>query len=253
MSGHSKWSQIKRQKGVADAKRGQIFTKLGHELTVATKQGGGPDPETNFRLRLAIQRAKENNMPAENIQRAIRRASGEEGAGSLEEVTYEGYGPGGTAIIVQSVTDNRNRTVSEIRNAFSRAGGNLGESGSVAWQFENRGVITLTPNGKDPDEIVLLAIDAGAADVQTDEDEGSIEVYTEPQDLEAVRRALEDEHKLKVESFELTMAPKTSVRLEEKEALQALRLIDRLEELEDVQKVYFNGDFDASVLEKAES
>lgn len=248
MSGHSKWSQIKRQKGVADAKRGAIFTKLGHELTVATKQGGGSDPETNFRLRLAIQRAKENNMPLDNIQRAIRRAAGEDGAGALEEMTYEGYGPGGTAIIVQTVSDNKNRTVSEVRNAFAKAGGNLGESGSVAWQFEQRGVLALSAGKQDPDELVLLAIDAGAADVQVDGD--SIEVYTEPQDLEAVRRALEDEHKLKVESVELTMNAKTSVYLEEKEALQTIRLIDRLEELDDVQKVYFNADFDSGILEK---
>jgi len=248
MSGHSKWSQIKRQKGVADAKRGAIFTKLGHELTVATKQGGGSDPETNFRLRLAIQRAKENNMPLDNIQRAIRRAAGEDGAGSLEEMTYEGYGPGGTAIIVQTVSDNKNRTVSEVRNAFSKAGGNLGESGSVAWQFEQRGVLALSVGKQDPDDVVLLAIDAGAQDVQVDGD--SIEVYTEPQDLEAVRRSLEDEHKLKVESAELTMSAKTSVFLEEKEALQTIRLIDRLEELDDVQKVYFNADFDSGILEK---
>ncbi len=248
MSGHSKWSQIKRSKGVADGKRGAVFTKLGHEITVAVKQGGGPDPDSNFRLRLAIARARESNMPTDNIQRAIRRAAGEDGAGSLEEVVYEGYGPGGSAMLVQAVTDNRNRTVSEIRNAFARAGGNLGESGSVAWQFDYRGVILLPVGKQDPDELTLLAIDAGAQDVQVDGD--TVEVYTEPQDLDAVRRTLEDDHKLKVESVELVMQPKTSVFLDEKEALQALRLVDRLEELEDVQKVYFNGDFDAAVLEQ---
>ncbi len=248
MSGHSKWSQIKRSKGVADGKRGAVFTKLGHEITVAVKQGGGPDPDANFRLRLAIARARESNMPTDNIQRAIRRAAGEDGAGTLEEVVYEGYGPGGSAVLVQAVTDNRNRTVSEIRNAFSRAGGNLGESGSVAWQFDSRGVITLPVGKQDPDELTLVAIDAGAQDVQVDGD--TMEVFTEPQDLDAVRRTLEEEHKLKVESVELVMQPKTSIFLEEKEALQALRLVDRLEELEDVQKVYFNGDFDAAVLEQ---
>jgi len=248
MSGHSKWSQIKRQKGVADAKRGQVFTKLGHEITVAVKQGGGPDADSNFRLRLAVQRARESNMPTENIQRAIRRAAGEDGGAQLEEATYEGYGPGGSAFLVQTVSDNRNRTVSEVRNAFSRAGGNLGESGSVAWQFELRGVISLQNNGHDPDDIALAAIDAGAQDVQTDD--GAVEVYTEPQDLEAVRRSLEGEHKLKIDSAELVMQPKTSIFLEEKEALQAIRLIDRLEELEDVQKVYFNADFDAAVFEQ---
>lgn len=251
MSGHSKWSQIKRSKGVADAKRGAVFTKLGHEITVAVKQGGGPDPDSNFRLRLAIARARESNMPTDNIQRAIRRAAGEEGGANLEEVAYEGYGPGGSAVIVQAVTDNRNRTVSEIRNAFARAGGNLGESGSVAWQFEARGVITLGLNGKDPDDLQLVAIDAGAADVLVDED--TVEIYTEPTDLDSVRKSLEEQHKLKVDSVEFTMKPKTTVHLEEKEALQALRLIDRLEDLEDVQKVYFNGDFDAEVLEKAEA
>lgn len=251
MSGHSKWAQIKRQKGVADAKRGALFTKLGHEITVATKQGGGPDPDTNFRLRLAIQRAREANMPAENIQRAIRRAMGEDQAGALEEAIYEGYGPGGAAFLVQTVSDNRNRTVSDLRNAFARAGGNLGEAGSVAWQFEQRGVLTLSAAGHDPDEVALAAIDAGAQDVQVEGD--TIEVYTEPQDLEAVRRKLEQDHGITVESAELTMRPKTSVYLEEKEALQAIRLIDRLEELDDVQKVYFNADFDASVLEKVAS
>lgn len=247
MSGHSKWTQIKRQKGAADVKRGQAFTKLGREIAVAARQGG-PDVTTNFRLRLAIQRAKENNMPHDNIERAIKRGTGGgEGASALEEVIYEGYGPGGTALLIETLTDNRNRTVSEVRNVLTRGGGNMGEAGSVAWNFEAKGIITIAPGRHDPEEIGLTAIDSGAEDVNLEQD--PIEVYTAPQDLEQVRRGLEARG-LEIESAELTMRAKTTVYLDEKEAVQALRLMERLEDLDDVQKVYFNADFDAEVLEK---
>lgn len=246
MSGHSKWAQIKRSKGAADVKRGQLFTKLGREIAVAVRQGG-PDPETNFRLRLAVQRARDNNMPAENIDRSIKRAAGGGEGAVLEEGIYEGYGPGGAAILVETLSDNRNRTVSEIRNVFTRGGGNMAEAGAVSWIFESKGVLTLDPAGRDPDEVALAAIDSGAEDVKVDEE--SIEVYTQPQELEAVRRAVENQG-VKVESAEVAMQPKTTIFLEEREALQALRLIERLEELDDVQRVHFNADFDASVLDK---
>lgn len=244
MSGHSKWSQIKRQKGANDAQRGQLFTKLAKEIIIAAKQGG-PDTATNFRLRLAIQKAKESNMPADNIQRAIAKGSGGGEGSDVEEITYEGYGPGGTALIVEAATDNRNRTVAEVRNVFARSGGNLGETGSVAWNFDLRGVIAVSPDGADADEVALQAIDAGAEDVQVGE--GSIDVYTQPSDLEQVKKALE-EHGVKVDSAETARVPKTTVQLDEKMAVSTLRLVEKLESLEDVQKVYFNGEFSEDVL-----
>jgi len=244
MSGHSKWSSIKRQKGVADAQRGQLFTKLSKEIIIAAKQGG-PDPNANFRLRLAVQKARENNMPAENIERAIKRASGGGEGAEMAEITYEGYGPSGTAVIVEVATDNRNRTVAEVRNVFTRAGGSLGESGSVAWNFDSRGVISVVANGRDPDEVALYAIDAGAEDVDVGGD--TIEVYTAPGDLEKVKRALE-EHAVTVESAEAARVPKTTVTLDEKTAIQMLRLVEKLEALDDVQKVYFNAEFSDDVL-----
>jgi len=248
MSGHSKWAQIKRQKGANDAKRGQIFTKLGREITVAARQGGS-DPEANYRLRLAIQKAREQNMPMENIDRAIKRAGGGADSAALEEVTYEGYGPGGTAILLQAFTDNRNRTVAEIRNLFTRGGGSLGEGGCVAWLFDQRGVITVEAGERDADEIALVAIDAGAEDVSVDGE--SIEVYTAPEDLETVRRGL-DAQDLHVVSAELAMIPKTTVRLGEKDGLQALKLLERLEDLDDVQRVFSNADIPEEVLQKYE-
>ncbi len=243
MSGHSKWSTIKRQKGVADAQRGQIFTKLSKEIIIAAKAGGG-DPAGNTRLRLAIQKAKESNMPADNIKRAIDRAVGGGDGADLAEITYEGYGPNGTAVLVEVATDNRNRIVAEVRNVFTRAGGNLGETGSVSWNFENRGVITITPNGKDADEVALYAIDAGAEDV--DVGDGSIDVYTAPADLEKVKKALED-NGVTVDSAEASRVPKTTVALDEKHAIAMLRLVEKLESLEDVQKVYFNADISDDV------
>ena len=239
MSGHSKWAQIKRQKGVNDSKRGQIFTKLAREIMVAARQGGA-DAETNFRLRLAIQRARGVNMPQENIQRAISRASGTgEGAAQLEEITYEGYGPGGVAIFVEAVTDNRNRTVAEVRNIFTRNGGSLGENGSVAWIFDQRGVVTVNLDSQDPDEATLQAIDAGATDVnQIDK---TLEVYTDLEDLEGVRRAMEGVG-LEVEAAERAFVPKTTVTLDDQKSTQVVRLIERLEDLDDVQNVSTNLD-----------
>ncbi|MBI5948122.1 MAG: YebC/PmpR family DNA-binding transcriptional regulator [Chloroflexi bacterium] len=245
MSGHSKWSTIKRQKGAVDAKRGALFTKLSREIIIAAKQGGG-DPTMNFKLRLAVQRAKSNNMPSDNIERAIAKGTGAGSDEQLDEITYEGYGPGGTAILVSALTDNRNRTVAEIRHRFSRAGGNLGETGSVGWQFEAKGVITVPVNGHDADEIALQAIDAGADDVEVQGD--AVEVRTEPANLEPVRKALEA-NGLEVENADFAMVPKVMIELDEKTAHQALRLLDALEDLEDVQRVYSNGDFTDEVLE----
>ena len=246
MSGHSKWSQIKRQKGVADAKRGQLFTKLGREISVAVRQGGA-DTQSNFKLRLIIQKARDNNMPLENIDRAIKRASGGTDGAALSEVSYEGYGPGGSAILVQVLTDNKNRTLNEVRNILSRGGGNMGESGSVTWVFEPRGVINIDASKVNAEEIALFAIDAGAEDVKV---EGStLEVHTKPQDLEAVRKALES-NRILIASSELSMVPKTMVKLDEKAALQALKLLDKLEELDEVQHVYTNADFPDDVIGK---
>jgi YebC/PmpR family DNA-binding regulatory protein len=246
MSGHSKWSQIKRQKGVADAKRGQLFTKLGREISVAVRQGGA-DTQANFKLRLIIQKARDNNMPLDNIDRAIRRASGGSDGAALAEVTYEGYGPGGSAIIVQVLTDNKNRTLSEVRNILSRGGGNLGEGGSVTWVFDSRGVIIIDAAKLNSEEVALFAIDAGAEDVKIEGN--TLEVLTKPQDLEAVRKALEL-NKVPITSSELSMVPKTMVKLDEKSALQALRLLEKLEELDEVQHVYSNADFPDDVVGK---
>lgn len=250
MSGHSKWAQIKRQKGANDAKRGQIFTKLAREIAIATREGGG-DPDANFRLRLAIQRARQMNMPQENIQRAIQRATGG-GAdeAQLEEITYEGYGPGGVAIFVEALTDNRNRTVAEVRNVFTRNGGNLGESGSVAWLFEPRGFIAVSLDGHDPDDVTLTAIDAGAIDVN--QEGQTLEVYTNLEDLERVRAALEGAG-LTVDSSERAMVPKTTVSLDNQKGAQVVRLIDRLEDLDDVQSVSTNLELSEELVEQLAS
>lgn len=246
MSGHSKWAQIKHQKAGNDAKRGQLFTKLGREITIAAREGG-PDPEANVRLRLAIQRARDANMPNENIERAIKRGIGQGEGTALEEAVYEGYGPGGAAVLVEVATDNRNRAAAEVRNAFTRGGGSLGESGCVAWLFEPRGIISVEVNGHDADELALLAIDAGAEDVQT---EGNVvEIYTAPSALEQVRQALAA-HQVAITSAETTLLPKSTITLDTETALKVLRLIDRLEELDDVQKVYTNLEIPDAVLEQ---
>lgn len=246
MSGHSKWAQIKRQKGVADARRGQLFTKLAREIGVAVRQGGA-DPQANFKLRLVVQKARDNNMPLENIDRAIKRASGGADGVALSEVTYEGYGPGGSAILLKVITDNKNRTLNEVRNILSRGGGNLGEAGSVTWVFDAKGVINIDASKVNSEEVALFAIDAGADDVKV---EGpTVEVYTQSHDLEAVRKALES-NRIPISSSELAMVPKTLVKLDEKSALQALRLLDKLEELDEVQRVYTNADFPDEVVAK---
>jgi len=246
MSGHSKWSSIKHQKGVADAKRGQLFTKLTQEIIVAVRQGGG-NPETNIRLRLAVQKARDNNMPLENIQRAIKRGSGELEGATLVEMVLEGYGPSGTAILVQALSDNRNRTLQEVRNIFSRGGGSLGESGCVAWLFDSKGLIAIEANNLNTDELTLQAIDAGAEDVTVEN--SYMEIYTKPEELEPVRAAMELEN-IPITSAELSMVPKTTLELEEKAALQTLKLLHKLEELDEVQHVSSNINFSDSVLEK---
>ncbi|MFN8507042.1 MAG: YebC/PmpR family DNA-binding transcriptional regulator [Dehalococcoidia bacterium] len=248
MSGHSKWSTIKRQKGANDAKRGAIFTKLSREIILAAKQGGA-DPAMNFKLRLAVQRAKAQNMPNDNIDRAIAKAAGAGADEQLEEIQYEGYGPGGTAIIVAVLTDNRNRTVAEVRHRFSRAGGNLGETGSVGWQFDAKGLITIPADGKDADDIALQAIDAGADDVSLDGD--AVEIQTEPTALEPVRKALESGG-YTIENADFAMVPKVMMELDEKTQHQVLKLLDALEELEDVQRVYSNADFTDEAMESYE-
>ncbi|HET9417234.1 MAG TPA: YebC/PmpR family DNA-binding transcriptional regulator [Candidatus Limnocylindria bacterium] len=249
MSGHSKWSTIKRQKGANDARRGALFTKLAREIITAARQGG-PDPDANYRLRMAVEKARSNSMPADNIKRAIERATGGGAdAEQYEEITYEGIGPGNVAVIVAAMTDNRNRTASEIRSAFNKAGGTLS---TVAWQFEQRGVISLPLNGQDPDEITLAAIDAGAADVGSP-DAGSIIVQTEPADLEAVRSALASAG-YEAESAELSMEPTTTVEIDdEKQAKAVLQFVERLEDLDDVQNVYANFDIPAELMERLEA
>lgn len=247
MSGHSKWSSIKHQKGVADARRGQLFTKLTREIIVAVRQGGS-NPDANYRLRLAIQRARDNNMPLDNIEKAIKRGSGTMEGANLVEMVLEGYGPGGVAILVQALSDNRNRTSQDIRNIFSRSGGSLGESGCVAWLFDLKGLITIETNNLDAEELALQAIDAGAEDVKVENT--YVEIYTKPEELDMVRTALAKQKNLSITSAELSMVPKTIVKLEEKAALQTLKLLDKLEGLDDVQHVFSNVDFSDSTLEK---
>jgi YebC/PmpR family DNA-binding regulatory protein len=247
MSGHSKWAQIRRSKGVNDARRGQLFTRLGREIVVAVREGGSGDPSANFRLRMAVQRARDANMPLENIERTIKRALGGTEGANLEEITYEGYGPGGTAVLVQTLTENRNRTVAEVRNAFNRNGGNLGENGCVDWLFEAKGILEIGLNGKDPDELALEVLDMGADDVEpVTPDDTSLTAYTDPADLEKIRQQLEAKG-YRVLKAESSMVPKTKVELtDEKVAHQVMRLIEKLEDLDDVQNVYTNADFPES-------
>src|SRR2546423_2852997 len=244
MSGHSKWSTIKRQKGANDAKRGALFTKAAREISVAARQGGG-DPDANYRLRLAIEKARSVNMPSDNIKRTIDKATGGGEGEQFEEIVYEGYGPGGVAVLVEAQTDNRNRTAGEVRSIFTKAGGQLAGSGAVAWQFEPRGLITVPRAGIDPDEVALAAIDAGATDVDTD-DEDAVEIYTDPAQLERVRRGLEGAG-IPIDSAESTMVARQTVGLDSSKARQALRLVEQLEELEDVQRVTANFDIPEDV------
>jgi YebC/PmpR family DNA-binding regulatory protein len=246
MSGHSKWSSIKHKKGAADAKRGQLFSKLSRAIIVAAR-AGGPDPDGNATLAAAIQKARDSSMPKDNIERAIARGSGTgTDAEAYGTVTYEGYGPNGVAVLVEAVTDNRNRTAADIRHIFGKNDGNLGGSGAVAWLFERKGVI-LVPDSASEDDVMLVAADAGADDVQLEE--SSYQVTTAPDDLAAVRSALEGAG-IEVESAELTMLPRTTVDIEDEAAARKLlRLMDALEENDDVQDVYANFDIPEGILE----
>lgn len=246
MSGHSKWHNIRLRKGKQDAERGKIFTKLAREIIVAAKAGGG-NPDANMRLRLAIQKARESSMPADNIKRAIQRGTGELEGVNYEEITYEGYGPGGVAVLAECLTDNRNRTVAELRNVFSKCGGSLGESGCVAWMFDPRGVVTIQAGGTDEDSVMMATLDAGAEDIRAEGD--VIEVYTKPEDLQAVRDALTNAG-IAFSDAEVTMLPKNTVRVEGKEASQVLRLMESIEDLDDVQHVYANFDIPDEVMQE---
>jgi YebC/PmpR family DNA-binding regulatory protein len=247
MSGHSKWSTIKRQKGAVDAKRGQLFTKLAREISIAARQGL-PDPDSNTRLRLAIDRAKAANMPKDNIERAIQRAAGAGAGDQYEEVFYEGYGPGGGALMIQVQTDNRNRTVGEVRAVLTRAGGTLGENGSVGWMFDQMGLIEVPIGSSDPDEVALVAIDAGASDVETGD--GLLVVYTDPTELHRTREALVQAG-YEVDVAQLTMRPKTLMAPDPDAAVKLVRLVEKLEDLDDVQEVFTNVDVDDEVLAAA--
>lgn len=246
MSGHSKWSTIKHKKAASDAKRGVLFTKLTREVMLAARIGG-PDPEMNFRLRLVIQNARAANMPTDNIDRAISKGAGTAGdAQRLEEITYEGYGPGGAAILIQALTDNRKRTVSDVRSRLSKSGGNLAETGAVAWGFATKGTIIVDIDDGDPEEVALEAVDSGVEDF--DIVGNTIQFTTAPGDLERLRGALEEMASVKVQSADLAMVPKNMLELGDSTAKQTLRLLESLEELDDVQKVYSNADFSDEVL-----
>lgn len=247
MAGHSKWHNIRLRKGKQDAERGKLFTRLAREIIVAAREGGG-SPDANARLRMAIQKARDAHMPQENIKRAIQRGTGEIAGAAYEEIVYEGYAPGGVAVMVECMTDNRNRTVSEVRAAFTKCGGSLGESGCVSWMFKPRGLIRIPKKAGDEDTVLAAALDAGADDM-TVEDE-HYEVYTQPEHLHRVRTALEQSG-LPIESTEVTMIPTTAVHVEGKEAQQVLRLMELLDELDDVQQVYANFDIAVEEIESA--
>ena len=247
MSGHSRWSTIKRKKGKADAERGRAFTRLIKEITVAARDGGG-DPEGNPRLRSAIAAARSSNMPADNIKRGILKGTGQLPGVTYESVTYEGYGPGGVALMLEVLTDNKNRTVADVRHLLSMYGGNLGATGCVAWIFDQKGVITIDTDAVDEDSLIEIAMEAGAEDVTSDS--GAFEVVCDVAVLDDVRKAIE-EKEIKLASAEVTMIQKNTVRLEsESEAASMLKLLDLLEEHDDVQKVYSNFDVDEVVMEK---
>lgn len=245
MSGHSKWSSIKHKKGAADAKRGKIFTKLIKEITVAARMGGSGDPDSNPRLRTAVQAAKAENMPKNNIDRAIKKGTGELEGVNYEEIVYEGYGPGGAAVLLESLTDNKNRAVADIRYIFNKNGGNLGENGCVAWMFSKKGYIVSEKAAVDEEQIMEIAIDAGAEDVR--EDNGNFEIITEPEDFEAVKTALES-GSIPYLVGEVTMLPQSTANLKGKEAEQMYRLMEALEDCEDVQRVYTNADIPEDVI-----
>lgn len=246
MSGHSKWASIKHQKAVTDARRGQLFTKITREIMVATRNGG-TSTEANFSLRLAIQRARDASMPMDNIERAVKRASGTAEGVTLIEMVLEGYGPGGGALMVEALSDNRNRTLAVVRHLFDRSGGNLGDTGSVAYIFDLKGVISIDAGEMDIEELELKAIDAGAEDVVVEG--GLVQVYTVSGEMEAVRKSLEDDG-ITVASAELAQVPKTTLQLDDKEAVQTLRLMDKLDEVDDVRNVSSNVEFSDEAMEK---
>ncbi|MCP4107903.1 MAG: YebC/PmpR family DNA-binding transcriptional regulator [Desulfobacteraceae bacterium] len=245
MSGHSKWSTIKHKKGAADAKRGKVFTKLIKEITIAARMGGSGDIDTNPRLRSAVQAAKSENMPKDNIERAIKKGTGELEGVNYEESTYEGFGPGGAAILVESLTDNKNRAVADIRHIFNKRGGNMGENGCVAYLFDKKGYINVEKKAVDEDTLMETAIEAGAEDVKDDGD--NFEVITAPEDFEPVKQAIEEASVPYVEA-EVTMLPKTTTNLEGKEAEQMIRMMEAFDDCEDVQKVYTNADISDEVM-----
>jgi len=245
MSGHSKWANIKHRKAAVDAKRGKIFTKLIRELTIASRQGGG-DPESNSRLRTAIAAAKSNNMPGDTIERAINRGTGKGGPEEIHETYYEGYGPGGSAVYIHVMTDNKNRTVSEIRRIFTKYGGSLGESGCVAWMFHKKGRIAFDKKSVDEDKVFEIAIDSGAEDVRTED--GELIVITNTENFENVKDQIE-RNGLKYLSAEITMIPQNNVRIEGKDAEQMLRLMEAFDDSDDVQNVYSNFDIEDELLE----
>jgi YebC/PmpR family DNA-binding regulatory protein len=246
MSGHSKWSTIKRKKGKADAQRGKIFTKIIRVITVAARSGGG-DPETNVKLKTAIQLAKENNMPNENIERAIKRGTGEADGVSYEELLYEGYGPGGVAVLIEALTDNKNRTTPEIRKIFSKNAGNLGENGCVAWMFDKRGYFIFEKAKVNEDTIVDLALEADAEDVKSDNE--NIEVITPPEDYQKFSNLIKEQN-IDCMLSEVTLIPKTTVDVEGKKAMQMLNLMEQLEDHDDVQKVYANFNIADEIMEE---
>lgn len=247
MSGHSKWNTIKRKKGAVDAKRGKIFTKIIKEITLAARLGG-PDPEGNARLRQAVMAAKEENMPKDNIDRAIKKGTGgAEGAASFEEIVYEGYGPGGVAVLVEVMTDNKNRTVAEIRHIFSKHGGNLGENGCVSWMFEKKGSILFDKKAVDEDALMELALELGAQDVR--EEESEFEVIADPALFEQMKKTL-DQKGLKYIKAQVTKIPQSTVRLEAEKAVQMLKLMEKMEDNDDVQNTYANFDISDDIMEK---
>lgn len=236
MSGHSKWSTIKRKKAATDSKRGQVFTRIARELAIAAREGGG-DPDSNFRLRLVMDKAKQANMPKDNIERAIKRGTGELKEEELDEVLYEGYAPNGIALLLDTLTDNRNRAVADVRRILTRYGGKLAETGAVSYLFEQQGFISAEAGDTDPEELALLAIDEGAVDVNIDD--GTLEVYTDPRDLQKVKEALEAQG-IVLNAAELIMTPKAMTELDEADTFKIMRIIEALEELDDVQQVYSN-------------
>jgi YebC/PmpR family DNA-binding regulatory protein len=246
MSGHSKWHSIRHKKGAVDAKRGKIFSRINKELMVAARMGGG-DPTGNPRLRQAIAAARAENMPKDNIERAIKKGTGELEGESYEESIYEGYGPGGVAVLVEVMTDNKNRTAADVRYIFSKRGGSLGEAGCVAWMFDKKGLIVFEQERVSEDEILEVALDAGADDVVATEDQ--FEVHTEPGTFEAVKQAFDDKE-LRYIMAEVTMVPQNSVKLDEPTAVQVLKLMEAIEDSDDVQKVYANFDIPAEILER---